>query len=345
MKNLYAFFLTFYFISAFAQCPSGDITLSSQAAVNTFAANYPTCTTISGTLMISGADITDLTPLIPINTITGSLVVYLCPSLQNLNGFNNVNTIGGSCDLSANNQLASVGGLENLTTVGNSFIISNAANLTNMNGLQALTSVGSLLSIKGTGITSFAGLDNLTSIGFFLEISNNPTLISLNELSNLTSIGGYIDMQNNPLLTTLSGLDNINPTSITAILIKNSPNLSFCSVQSFCTFLTQIGGGTFSNNATGCNSPSEITTICNLAVAQQETTEIAIYPNPVKDMLKLNIEKSSVISYTISETSGKEVIKAYGDNTTVDVSMLRAGIYILSITTSESTFHTKFIKQ
>jgi type IX secretion system substrate protein len=345
MKKLYSFLLSLIFTSAFAQCPAENVTLSTQADVNAFAANYPTCSAISGDLWISGAGITDLSPLIPIHTISGSLVIYLCSSLQNLNGLNNVTSIGGSLDINVNPQLTSIGGLENLTSIGNSLIINNVGTLTNLNGLQALTTVNSLMSIKGTGLISLTGLDNLVSIGFFLEISNNPALVSLAALSNLTQIGGYIDMQNNPVLTTLSGFDNISPTSITAILIRNSPNLSFCSVESFCVFLTSIGGGTFTNNATGCNSQPEITAICNLAVNEAQIPEISIYPNPVKDILKLNLGKSMVTSFVIIEPSGKIVMQSTTAKNAIDVSSLKSGMYILSITTTDRTFNMKFLKQ
>lgn len=345
MKKLYALFLSLICSIAIAQCPSGNITLSSQADVNAFAVSYPTCTSISGNLFISGSGITDLSPLIQLTSISGSLTIYLCNTLQNLNGLNNLTTIGNSCDLSVNTQLTSIGGLENLSTVGGSFIINNLSSLTTLNGLQTLTSVGGLLSIKGTALTTLTGLDNLNSIGFFMEISNCPLLVSLSALSNLTHIGGYIDMQNNTALTTLSGLGNIDPTSITAIQVKNSPNLSYCSVQSFCTFLTSIGGGVISGNATGCNSPSEVISVCNLAVTDVQMPEISIYPNPVQDILKLNLGKSNITSCTIFEPNGKKVLQNSADKNTIDVSSLHSGLYILSVVTTDKTYTMKFLKQ
>ena len=65
-------------VHLFAQCPpAGGVTLINQSQVNNFAVLYPGCTTIAGDLNIgvsgSPSDITDLTPLSSLTTITRGL--------------------------------------------------------------------------------------------------------------------------------------------------------------------------------------------------------------------------------------------------------------------------------
>ena len=67
-------------------CRSTQIVLSFQDAVNDFSINYPDCTDFNYGVLISGNDITDLTPLNGIVSITGGLILEDNPNLQSLTG-------------------------------------------------------------------------------------------------------------------------------------------------------------------------------------------------------------------------------------------------------------------
>jgi hypothetical protein len=91
-------------ISAFAcyglnaQCPPGDVTLSSQAQVDDFVATYPNCTEIPGNMVIGEFVSTDIT---------------------NISGLSNLTSIGGSLQIQSNPGLTSLTGLDNLTSIRN----------------------------------------------------------------------------------------------------------------------------------------------------------------------------------------------------------------------------------
>ncbi|MCH8303837.1 MAG: hypothetical protein IIB94_01770 [Candidatus Marinimicrobia bacterium] len=68
----------------------GDVSLSTQAEVNSFAGAY-----ITGSLTITGSDIVDLTPLSTLDSLGGDLVVTVNPALTNLNGLSNITSLGG----------------------------------------------------------------------------------------------------------------------------------------------------------------------------------------------------------------------------------------------------------
>src|SRR5690606_38208403 len=147
------------------QCPTGDVMLYSQAAVDAFAVNYPNCTEITGNLYISdigGSDITDLSPLSNIQSIGGFLNIYNNPQLTNLDGLSNLTQIGGYLDIYYNSQLTNLDGLSNLTQIGGYLYILDNAVLENLDGLIALESInGNLLIYNNAVLTDISGLQNI----------------------------------------------------------------------------------------------------------------------------------------------------------------------------------------
>ncbi|WP_175489356.1 T9SS type A sorting domain-containing protein [Neolewinella agarilytica] len=96
------------------QCPSGDVTLSSQEEVDGFITNYPSCTAINGNLTITTAagfttnsPIVNLDALANLRTIEGDLIIDNNPNLLNLDGLADLEEITGNLVLSGN-QLLSV---------------------------------------------------------------------------------------------------------------------------------------------------------------------------------------------------------------------------------------------
>lgn len=345
MRKIYTCFVLFVTTLVSAQCPSGDVNLSNQAQVNAFLATNPNCTTINGTLTITGTNITSLEPLHNLTTITGGLTIYNNPQLTTLSGLQNLRTVGGYFAISNNNTLTNITNLSQLTSTGN-FVILSCPLLTSLNGLQSLSTIGGLFGIENLGISNFDGLNNLTSIGRYMEIKSCPNLASMAGLSNLTSISGYIHLQNNPMLTTVSGLDNIDSHSIDTITIRNCPNLSFCSVRSFCEFLGPIGSGTLNNNATGCNSVAEIQNICqSLSTTEHQIEVFGMYPNPTSESISFNTQKT-VKSLTISDISGKNILQNTNFNkTAINVSNFKSGIYFISAEIDGTIYRSKFIKK
>ena len=93
LKNIERFLLIiFLFIGKllFSQCPVGDVLLSTQAEVNQFVNNYPSCTIISGNLIIDGNNITDISGIVNLQEIKGDLFVQHT-SLGNIDSLNSEN--------------------------------------------------------------------------------------------------------------------------------------------------------------------------------------------------------------------------------------------------------------
>src|SRR5258706_9600821 len=135
-------------VQAPAGC-NGNIALTSQAQVDAFPATYG-CSVITGTLSISGSDITNLDSLYSITRIDGN---------------------PGNLSVTGNPMLKNINGLSSLSYVGYGWVyISDNPSLTNLKGLSSLT------QISRGGIS--AGL----------QINNNRSEEHTSELQSLTNL-------------------------------------------------------------------------------------------------------------------------------------------------------------
>jgi uncharacterized delta-60 repeat protein len=77
-----------------------------------------------------------------------------------------------------------------------------------------------------------------------------------------------------------------------------------------------------------------------------DKNDFAIYPNPVKDIININLQgRNTSLEYVIYDMSGKKITSNKLLENKIDVSSLSKGIYILKIKTGEKIFENKFIKQ
>jgi hypothetical protein len=191
----------------------GDITLSSQTEVDAF-----NCNVVTGNLIISGSDITNLDGLASIRFIDGSLTISNNSSLTNLDGLSSLKTIVGEwswyfaiggLSISDNDVLTNLDGLSSLV---NSVIpipidITNNQALTNIDGLSSITKTGNIYIENNKALTNIDGLSSITSVGN-IHIRNNNLLENINGLSSLNEIP-FIAISNNNSLPNLDGLSSL----------------------------------------------------------------------------------------------------------------------------------------
>lgn len=97
---------------------SGDINLTTQAAVDRFPKDYPGCSRLLNGLFISGSNITNLDSLQQIKHIGFYLIITANPSLTSITGLSNLETVGSDLDISNNPLLQSAEGLSSLKSIG-----------------------------------------------------------------------------------------------------------------------------------------------------------------------------------------------------------------------------------
>ena len=235
-------FITFFalqtmFVQAQSNTHTGDITVTTQAAVDALGTTLTNIDTIDGTLTIgdifgnSRSDITNLTPLRNITHITGYLTVEKNGQLVNLTDLNNLQSVGGDFGVRNNDQLITLGNFPNLQSVGGSFeVSSNFAELTTLGNFPALQNIGEHFSV------------------FF-----NDKLLSLGSFPNLTSVGISAFSVYVPSLGETTGS--------VSIVVESNPNLVLCSwLESFLPNGTHAVTGDIyiQGNATGCETTEEI---------------------------------------------------------------------------------------
>jgi len=312
-----------------AQCPTGNVSLNTQAHVNEFGANYPNCKQITGELFIgvnSGTtDITNLSPLSKINSVTGNLFINNTQKLTSLAGLNNIKSVGGYLRIEKNAFLNNLNGFSSLVSIGKEFYLHYNPALINLNGLSSLTNVSGFLYIANNdSLTNLIGLQNLTNILLDIDIEENAILNDISALQNTTfhSNGGY------------------------GLTIINNPALSVCNLPNFCSYLANPASThprSISGNLANCVNEAAVVLACmNVAVNDIDRSNISVYPNPIKSIINFSEEVSNI---KITDISGR-MLKKYSDYTkSVNVENLIDGIYIIEATTNSGKLLTrKFVK-
>ena len=220
----FVLFSTFVFIVSmgFGQCPPGSISLSSQAEVDAFAFNYPTCSTISGSLFISGPDITNLTPLQNITSLGFLLEINTNPLLVSLEGLNNLESLL-QLKIRNNDALIDVSALGNIDT---SFLIE----IVNNNVLQEIANWNSFVSadqlfiIGNDELISLAGLSSL-DINDSITIEDNDSLQDLDGLQGILNLSN-LNITGNAQLEDISALSNVEGNLFSTLIISLNDSLT-----------------------------------------------------------------------------------------------------------------------
>ncbi len=232
-------------------CPTGNVTLTTQAEVDAFVAQYPNCTQINGSLTISSININNLSGLSSLTSVTGDLNIGALLITTNVSGLQNITSVGGNLNLTSNIQ---------------------GAIINNVNFLSGLTTIGGL-NISYTTMSDISGLSNVTTIASGgLQITNCGLLASLNGLQNITSINGNISISNNSLLVDLTGLtglttlNNNSSGSLGNIFINQNNSLTSLNGLQNLTSLTK---NNLPNTKTGfgiynCNNLTDISALGNI---------------------------------------------------------------------------------
>ena len=239
-----------------AQVITGNVTLSSQSEVNAFSG-----TSITGYLYISGADITDLTPLSSLTSVGGNLKINNDSTLQKLDGLTNITSVGGGLDVDDNSVLQNLDSLSSITSIGGFLYVYSNSKLDNLNGLIGITSVGGGLEVVNNSVlANLDGLSHITTVVGFLDIDNNPSLTNLDSLSSITSVGGDLYVRLNSHLTNIDGLSHINSTVGNLEVYNNS---ALTNLNGLSGITSAVGNLEVYNNSalTNLNGLSGITSV------------------------------------------------------------------------------------
>lgn len=334
--------------------PYGNYYIKSQYDADHFNIDYPGCSQLNGRLWIEGDDITNLSGLINITSIEGSLTLYSNDLLQDFTGLDSLHTIGhrfevGWWEGEGNPSLRNFHGLENLTSVGEIVNILFNSSLQSMQGLNNLNNVAFQVNITGNDLlVSLDGLNGLDSVSNSVSVSGN---ISLNDISALMNLRHteFLDIGYNNNLTSLHGIDSVNV--VYGISIHNNPLLDDCAVKSICEALAMPEYFLdVSNNATGCNTHEEIEETClHVSTYDVDNPEpVTIYPNPPDDFFFIDLpqsERSAQLS--LVNLSGQVVQrnKVLHSGQYIDIKALPKGLYLVHLVGEKGVYYGKIVIQ
>ncbi|WP_420572077.1 InlB B-repeat-containing protein [Kordia sp.] len=219
-------------------------------------------------------------------------------------------------------------------------------------------------SLNGTA-TTVAGVVTMSRVGGTANLEIYNTIIWNNTLSNGTeqvSVRKW-DTQSNPNSVTVAnslasdGFSNWTNTSniVTAdpmfndpstedyTLIVGSPaidagdNMFFpASILEDVNGNTRIIGGTIDMGAYEYDSTLSTEEVAVIPL------DFTVYPNPAKATLNIQTSKN-IQTINIFDMTGKHVLAT--NQTTIDVSRLQAGMYVLQVTSNQKNSTKRFIKQ
>ena len=119
---------------------------------------------------------------------------------------------------------------------------------------------------------------------------------------------------------------------MSGINISFNPLLSNCHVKSICDYLASPSGTIeIHNNNTDCNSQTEVESLCNMEILElTDIPQVYLFPNPANQTF--TIESTYKIKETIIYNHlGQQLIQPPGNQSTINISGLSDGLYIVEV--------------
>lgn len=199
--------------------------------------------------------------------------------------------------------------------------------------------IGNVISITGNS----AG--NLSYYYYFYQWEiKGPDCIS-----DRVSVNIDIDQLSVDITATNESYAGAYDGSATALPTGTAPFTYLWNTGDTTQTITGITAGEYSvtvHDAYGCSATSNIF-IIETEIDENLASQVSISPNPVSNILYVNINKPLIAEYSIFDIYGKKVYetKSSSDKLTFYVEFLAKGVYTIQIKTNEFIMHHKFIKQ
>ena len=228
------------------------------------------------------------------------------------------------------------------------------------NNLSTLTINSTILTVFQVAGNNFISID--TSVFPFLErlfcggnniesldISSNPELITIecqnNDIANL-------DVSNNIDLINLLVFNN----ELTSLNVKNGNNnllTNFRADNNSSLLCIEVDNEVAATNGTGRYSTwqKDISTVysedCSavLSTSNFDVKEVSVYPNPVNDVLNIDIVNNEINKLDILDINGRLMITQERDFETINMSQLNTGIYFITLYSPNNNKVIRVIKK
>jgi Secretion system C-terminal sorting domain len=221
---------------------------------------------------------------------------------------------------------------------------------TNSTGCDSVVTKNIIINYSNSDTTAVVGCvqyfynGNVYSTpGFFTNVFTNAVLCDSNVVIDL--------MLNNPnIIITQSG------STLTSNAIAPA-TYQWYTCSPFAIILGQTNksfnatsNGTYAVIVTinGCSDTSICKTVNTIGIADIKKNIVQISPNPVQNMLHIELEKQQNFSYKITTAAGQLLISANSFNEksiNIPVAYLANGVYLITIEKDNEKMNYKFLKQ
>ena len=217
------------------------------------------------------------------------------------------------------------------------------------------------VSLEGLNINNLVNLEVLHVVPDFITYSSTINSLDLSDNILLRSVHigensiTHLDLSNNPVIDNLHlcGMDDIisinikngNNELIDELRICNNISLECIQVDDPVAVIAATDPPYNSWEFFNINN-ALITDDCQLGIDGIETARIAVYPNPVSEVLYLETQQNTIIEQaTIFDSLGRKVFHKNGNLEQVNMSSLPSGLYFLQLQTTNGTLVEKVVKQ
>jgi hypothetical protein len=215
-------------------------------------------------------------------------------------------------------------GCDSLIHVGLTIVHSSTSSITETACFSYTAPDGNVYTQSGSysaTVPNTAGCDSVISIALTINVINSQT--TLNGLTITSSEIG----------ATYQWID-----CGTGLAIAGETQSSF----------TATSNGSFAVEITknGCVDTSACVTISNVGISEDLESFVAVYPNPVTDVLSIQTKGEQTLSFVLTDGSGKEVLSARSNDKEIilNTANLPSGIYSLIVTDANTSKTVKIVK-
>ena len=156
---------------------------------------------------------------------------------------------------------------------------------------------------------------------------------------------GIMYITDNDVLTSLSGLDNIDPQFIYHINLNHNPSLSYCAIESVCSYLANEENSQFIIvNTIGCNTADEVRNSCTVPVRNLNEAAIQLFPNPTSGKLEIIGDGLDNNIISVTDSQGRIINDFFYQGNSMDLSSVPNGIYFVSFISEDTRIVKRVVK-
>lgn len=218
-----------------AQCPTGNITIKTQAELNQLFASYPNCHKIQKSITFSntaGNPLTDFSPMLKIDTILGDLVINV-KNTPTMSGLSNIKYIGGDLSFLSTDQLTKIPDFDSLKEVGLNIEIQNNPKLKSISGFNNLKKVGTVSISENETVDTINAFNEVDSLEYTFSVSFMKKLEVVKACEKLKYCGSNISFNFlfSPNIKTIPPFDELRIVK-SDFTITGANTLSYQGLQS-----------------------------------------------------------------------------------------------------------------